>query len=121
MIQCGSELKEDHRPSQVTYQIDTATTQIPNMASRNFFIGSAIALAFARLVSANPAAAAITEGPQAYVSYESLAAFSTLKPCAQGCLRYNGPYHCMCKFLVASMHHIPALLTCAYLDSGGIR
>ena len=47
------------------------------------------------IVIANPAPApAVTEGPQAYISYEALPAFSTLKPCAQGCLRYNGVYHC---------------------------
>lgn len=91
----------------------SATTAIPSvsrpkyipsitrgtMFSTKSFSRNCLLLAvLAYSVAANPAPApAVTEGPQAYVSYADLPAFSTLKPCAQGCLKYNGVYHCSCK------------------------
>ena len=42
----------------------------------------------------SPAGAEITMGPQAPISFGSMESFSTLKPCAQGCLRYNGVFVC---------------------------
>jgi hypothetical protein len=78
-----------HIPS-ITQHIMFSTRSI----SRSCLLLAVLACA----VAANPAPApAVTEGPQAYVSYADLPAFSTLKPCAQGCLKYNGVYHCSCK------------------------
>lgn len=58
------------------------------------FLTTFLILLLPNLTLSSPAPAEITQGPQGYASFVSVPSFKTLKPCAQGCLKYNGLYVC---------------------------